>query len=105
MRGHVSLADCRERYDLLLYLRYIPVLMHQAKILWDRGDYRELEYLFGRTVDYCSDNDTWKLNVAHVLYMQGDKHPDATRFYEPIVKNSYDSVCNSASASHSLYIG
>ena len=87
---------------LSFFLRYIPVLMHQARILWDRGDYHEVEYLFGRTVDYCSDNDTWKLNVAHVLYMQGDKYPDAARFYEPIVKSNYDSVCNSASAFHSL---
>ena len=66
--------------------------MHQAKILWDRADYTELEKLFSRTMDYCSDNDTWKLNVAHVLYMQEDKYDQAARFYEPIVNSNYDQV-------------
>ena len=66
--------------------------MHQAKILWDRADYAELEKLFSRTMDYCSDNDTWKLNVAHVLYMQEDKYDQAARFYEPIVNSNYDQV-------------
>jgi len=66
--------------------------MHQAKILWDRADYRELEYLFARTLDHCRDNDTWKLNVAHMLYMQEDKYDEAARFYEPIVNSKYDTV-------------
>jgi len=66
--------------------------MHQAKILWDRSDYRDLEQLFSRTMDYCSDNDKWKLNVAHVLYMQEDKYDEASRFYEPIVNRNYDNV-------------
>ena len=73
--------------------RYMPVLMHQAKVLWERADYRELENLFSRTMDYCSDNETWKLNVAHVLFMQQDKYSEAARFYEPIVNSNYDSVC------------
>ena len=72
--------------------RYLPVLMHQAKVLWDRADYRELEKLLGRTMDFYSDNETWKLNVAHVLFMQGDKYNDAIGFYEPIVKNNYNNV-------------
>jgi len=76
--------------------------MHQAKILWDRADYPELEYLFSRTVDYCTDNETWKLNVAHVLYMQGGKYGDAARFYEPIVNRNYDNVRTSDSAFYSL---
>jgi len=66
--------------------------MHQAKVLWDRADYRELEKLFTRTVDMCTDNETWKLNVAHVLYMQADKFDEASRFYEPVVKSNYDNV-------------
>ena len=43
-------------------------------------------------MDYCSDNDKWKLNVAHVLYMQEDKYDEASRFYEPIVNRNYDNV-------------
>ena len=70
----------------------MPVLMHQARILWDRGDYAELEKLFARTSDYCSDVDTWKLNVAHVLYMSDLKYQQAASFYEPIVHKHYDNV-------------
>jgi len=66
--------------------------MQQATILWDRADYHELEKLFSHSVDYCSDNETWKLNVAHVLYMQGDKYDQAAQFYEPIVSRNYDTV-------------
>ena len=75
----------------VVLVRFIPVLMLQAKVLWERGDYRELEMLFSRSVDYCRDNDTWRLNVAHVLYMQ-NKFEDAVSFYEPLVNNSYDNV-------------
>ena len=66
--------------------------MHQAKVLWERGDYSELEKLFRRTADYCSNSETWKLNVAHVLYLQDNKFDVAASFYEPIVKTNYDNV-------------
>jgi len=69
----------------------MPVVMHQAKVLWDAGNYAELEKLFHRTKDYCSGEEAWQLNVAHVLYMQ-DKHLEAASFYEPVVNKYYDNV-------------
>ena len=49
---------------------YIPVLMAQAKIYWDRDDYAQVEKIFRKSVEFCSEHDMWKLNVAHVLFMQ-----------------------------------
>ncbi|XP_067012129.1 intraflagellar transport protein 70A [Anabrus simplex] len=72
--------------------RYIPVLMAQAKIYWDLEDYAQVEKIFRKSVEFCNENDTWKLNVAHVLFMQENKFKEATGFYEPIVKKHYDNI-------------
>ena len=44
--------------------------MSQAKIYWDMEDYHQVEKIFRKSVEFCSEHDTWKLNVAHVLFMQ-----------------------------------
>ena len=44
--------------------------MAQAKIYWDREDYAQVEKIFRKSVEFCSEHDMWKLNVAHVLFMQ-----------------------------------
>ncbi|XP_037084938.1 tetratricopeptide repeat protein 30A-like [Pollicipes pollicipes] len=72
--------------------RYIPVLMAQAKIYWDLENYPQVEKIFRKSVEFCSDSDVWKLNVAHVLFMQENKFKEATGFYEPIVKKHYDNI-------------
>lgn len=71
--------------------RYIVVLMAQAKIYWNRENFQMVEKIFRKSVEVCNDDDTWKLNVAHVLFMQA-KYKDAIGFYEPIVKKHYDNV-------------
>lgn len=91
------------------YEKFIPVLMAQAKIYWDLENYNQVgclgklgyglphrllqvEKIFRKSVEFCNENDTWRLNVAHVLFMQGDKYKEATQFYEPIVKKNYSEV-------------
>ena len=49
---------------------YVPVLMAQARIYWDREDYSQVEKIFRKSVEFCNEHDVWKLNVAHVLFMQ-----------------------------------
>lgn len=73
------------------YLRYIVVLMAQAKIYWNRENFQVVEKIFRKSVEFCNEDDTWKLNVAHVLFMQ-NKYKEAIGFYEPIVKKHYDNV-------------
>ena len=72
--------------------QYIPVLMQQAKIYWDRDNYAAVERIFRKSVEFCNEHDTWRLNVAHVLFMQDNKFKEATGFYEPIVKKHYESI-------------
>ncbi|XGW22964.1 hypothetical protein V3C99_005308, partial [Haemonchus contortus] len=77
-----------EAFDETLEL-YLPVLMSQAKIYWDRGDYARVERIFRKSVEFCSEHDTWKLNVAHTLFMQEQKFKEAAGFYEPIVSKHF----------------
>lgn len=72
--------------------RYIPVLMAQAKIYWDLDNYAQVEKIFRKSVEFCNEHEVWKLNVAHVLFMQENKYKEAVGFYEPIVKKHYDNI-------------
>ena len=65
--------------------------MQQARIYWDMENYSQVEKIFQTSLEFCNDHDIWKLNVAHVLFMQ-EKYKDATGFYEAIVKKNYDRV-------------
>lgn len=56
-------------YDKTLQ-QSIPVLMAQAKIFWDLEIYNKVETVFAKFGEFCNDNEIWKLNVAHVLFMQ-----------------------------------
>lgn len=66
--------------------------MAQAKIYWDLENYSMVEKIFRKSVEFCNDHDVWKLNVAHVLFMQESKYKEAISFYEPIVKKHFDDV-------------
>ena len=50
----------------------------------------QVEKLFRKSVEFCNESDIWKLNVAHVLFMQENKFKEATGFYEPIVRKNFD---------------
>ncbi|KAI5746150.1 hypothetical protein M8J77_000393 [Diaphorina citri] len=73
--------------------RYIPVLMAQAKIYWDMENYSQVENFFHKSVEFCDGNETWRLHVSHVFYMQ-DKFKEAIAFYEPIVKKYSNNLLN-----------
>ncbi|KAJ3342194.1 Tetratricopeptide repeat protein 30A [Gonapodya sp. JEL0774] len=72
--------------------KYITILMAQAKIYWDLENYVAVEKLFRKSVEFCNENETWKLNVAHVLFMQENKYKEAISFYEPIVRKCSDNI-------------
>lgn len=72
--------------------RYIPILMAQANIYWDLENYPQVEKIFRKSVEFCNEHEVWKLNVAHVLFMQENKYKEAIGFYEPIVKKHYDNI-------------
>ena len=61
-----------KKYDEALEA-YIPVLMAQARIYWEREHYTMVEKIFRQSAEFCSEHETWKLNVAHVFFMQENK--------------------------------
>jgi tetratricopeptide repeat protein 30 len=90
-RNNEIIKTCLKKYDEELE-KYIPVLMAQARIYWDRENYPMVEKIFFQSAEFCSEHEVWKLNVAHVFFMQESKFKDAIRYYDPIVKRLQDSV-------------
>ncbi|EEH59350.1 uncharacterized protein MICPUCDRAFT_24770 [Micromonas pusilla CCMP1545] len=76
-------------YDDALEL-YVPILMSKAKIYWDIEHYNQVEQIFKAAAEHCSEHEAWRLNVAHVFFMQSlqtdEKYAEAIAYYEPIVR-------------------
>lgn len=49
--------------------RYIPVLMAQAQMFWDQGQYSNVLAVLQQSKEFVSENETWKLNLAHTFFM------------------------------------
>ena len=90
-RDQKAITQALHEYDAALDL-YIPVLMMQAKTYWDKGNYAQVEKLFRQSAEFCSEHEIWKLNVAHVFFMQDNKFRDAIRYYEPFVRTRIDDL-------------
>jgi tetratricopeptide repeat protein 30 len=80
---------------------YVPVLMSMARIYWDRcsvrrapqsrvsgtlvticrcrENYTQVEKIFRQSSEFCNEHPTWRLNVAHVFYMQARRRSGASR--------------------------
>lgn len=95
-RIYKGVEDARKTHDdqlqTQLTLEYeacvndlIPVLMSQAKIFWDMGSYDLVELLLLKYAEFCENNRTWRLNLAHTYFMQPGKINKAIEFYEPLV--------------------
>ena len=50
----------------------------------------QVERIFRQSAEFASEHETWKLNVAHTFFMQEGKYREAIRYYEPLVKKSWD---------------
>ncbi|KAJ4460769.1 putative Tetratricopeptide repeat protein 30A [Paratrimastix pyriformis] len=70
---------------------YIPIFMAQAKIYWDLKNFNQALKLFKQSADFCSDNETWKLNLAHVYFML-EQYREAIRYYDPFVDKKLDNL-------------
>jgi tetratricopeptide repeat protein 30 len=65
-------------------------MMAQSRIYWERENYPMVEKLFFQSAEFCSEHESWKLNVAHVFFMQETKFKDSIRYYGPIVDQLQD---------------
>lgn len=78
--------------------------MQQAKIYWDLENYEQVEKLFQASYSLCCEEDVWRMNLGHVLFMQGNKFQDAINFYEIIVKKHYENVWKMFSICMCMYV-
>lgn len=83
-RDNDEIRRTLKEYDMALE-KYIPVLMAQAKIYWDKDNFAMVEKLFRQSAEFCSEHETWQLNVAHVFFMQENRFIESIRYYEPVV--------------------
>ena len=88
---NTAIKNSLKKYDEALEA-YIPVLMAQARIYWEREHYAMVERIFRQSAEFCSEHDVWKLNVAHVFFMQENKYKEAIHYYEPIVTQHEESI-------------
>jgi len=65
--------------------------MGQAKIYWDLEHYSMVEKIFRQSAEFCSEDESWKLNVAHIFFMQ-EKFKECIRYYEPFVRKRFDQL-------------
>lgn len=65
-----SLQRAIDGVETTLEAEYLPALMAQAKLLWEKAQWAQIERLFRRSAEFCRGNETWKLNLAHTLFMQ-----------------------------------
>ncbi|CAG7838020.1 unnamed protein product [Allacma fusca] len=82
---------CAE-YEDVLATKYVPAVMAQARIFWDAELYQKVEKTFRKSVDFCRDIDVWKLNVAHVIFMQENKFREAGKFYHGLVRKNFNNI-------------
>ncbi|KAG5192117.1 flagellar associated protein [Tribonema minus] len=90
-RDNDAIKGALRAYDDALE-RYVPVLMALARVYWERDNYPAVEKIFRQSGEFCAEHDVWKLNVAHVFFMQENKFKDAIRYYEPIVKKHQEDI-------------
>lgn len=94
-RDNNAIREALKRYDEALD-KFMPVLMAMAKIYWDRDNYPMVEKIFRQSAEFCSEHEVWKLNVAHVFFMQENKFRDAIRYYEPFVRKHQENILDVA---------
>lgn len=90
-RDSKAINTALQEYDTSLD-QYIPVLMMQAKLYWDKQNYAQVEKIFKQSAEFCSEHEIWKLNVAHVFFSQDNRYRDAIRYYEPFVRRQMDDL-------------
>jgi tetratricopeptide repeat protein 30 len=80
-----SLTEAKQEFEALLE-NFIPIVMLQTKLFWDRKEYDKAENLLLDHSDYCMDNDEWNLNLGHTLFaQQNDKIEESIPHYEYVV--------------------
>lgn len=83
-KGNRALAVATKNYDAILD-NFIPTLCLQAKLYWDKREYSRAEQVLRNVADFCSNHDTWLINMGHVLFAQ-QKFEASIENYEQLMK-------------------
>ncbi|KAL0234133.1 hypothetical protein PCE1_001171 [Barthelona sp. PCE] len=78
-------AACHD-YDILLE-GLTPLLMSWCKVYWNHKNWEKVEQVLMQHSDFCGEDPTWRLNMAHALFMQ-DRWQEASVFYLPFFENA-----------------
>lgn len=79
---------------------FIPILMKQISIYWNLNNYVMVEKILLSCNEFLHDNEIWKLNYAHVLYVQENKYNEAIKYYEPIITRLTSSPSNNMNSNY-----
>jgi hypothetical protein len=63
-----ALARKIQEYDDVLE-SYVPILMAQANIYWEMGQYSSVIKVLNQSREFASEHETWKLNLGHTYFM------------------------------------
>lgn len=71
--------------------QFVPLLMLQAKALWDKGEYAKTEAFLQHHSELLGENDVFCENMAHSLFLQqGDKFEESIPYYEMLINSHAD---------------
>ncbi|KAL7528623.1 hypothetical protein ACHAXR_005709 [Thalassiosira sp. AJA248-18] len=68
-KEHRALAVATKEFEVILD-RFIPALMLQCRIYWDRKEYSRVEQILQQSADFCHENDVWLMNMGHTMFAQ-----------------------------------
>ena len=60
--------------------------MAQALMYWEHQNYLQVEKQLKRVFEQLSDQPSWRINMAHTLFML-EKYAEAAKFYETVVRD------------------
>ena len=68
--------------------RFIPLVMLQCKLYWDKKEYLKAEQLLRQNADFCNNSDAWLMNMGHILFaQQNEKFEASIKYYENLLKD------------------
>ncbi len=86
------ILSATKEYDALLD-NYMPILMLQARIFWDKKEYAVAEQILENSVELCKYHEKWRLNMGHVMFAQeGEKIKGSIPYYELIIEKEKDAA-------------
>ena len=69
--------------------QFVKLLMLQAKVYWDKGEYANTEKFLQQSSEILHDNVVFNENLAHALFVQ-EKFEDSIPYYEMLINSHTD---------------